>query len=50
MSLAVRPLNRDPETPRYSGGIDVFHDREERVAQTAEQDAGLLRAHGYSLQ
>ena len=50
MSLAVRPLNRDPETPRYSGGIDVFHDREERVAQAAELDAELLRAHGYSLQ
>jgi hypothetical protein len=44
------PLNRDPGTPRYSGDVDIFHDREERVAQAAEQDGALLRAHGYSLQ
>jgi hypothetical protein len=30
--------------------IDVFHDREERVAQAAEQDAALLQKRGYSLQ
>jgi len=41
-------LNRD--TPRYSGDIDVFHDREERVAQAAEQDGALLQEHGYTLQ
>ncbi len=39
------PLNRD--APRYSGDIDVFHDREDRVAVAAEQDAASLDAHGY---
>jgi hypothetical protein len=42
------PLNLD--APRFSGDIDVFHDREERVAQTAAQDAAFLAAHGYVLQ
>ncbi len=42
------PLNRD--TPRYSGDIDVFHDREDQVAQAAEADAALLHEHGYTLQ
>ena len=42
------PLNRD--TPRYSGDIDVFHDREERVAQAAQQDAALMQEHGYTLE
>jgi hypothetical protein len=42
------PLNRD--APRYSGDIDVFHDREERVARAAEQDASLLQQHGYGLE
>jgi hypothetical protein len=42
------PLNRN--APRYSADIDVFHDREERVAQAAEQDGALLQEHGYSLQ
>jgi len=41
------PLNR--LSPRYSGGIDVFHDREERVAKAAEQDSALLAADGYKL-
>jgi len=41
------PLNRD--TARYSGDIDIFHDREERVALAADQDAALLEEHGYSL-
>jgi hypothetical protein len=40
-------LNRN--AARYSGDIDVFHDREERVAQAAEQDAALLQEHGYAL-
>jgi len=42
------PLNRD--SPRYSGDIDIFHDREERVAIAAEQDRALLEEHGYGLQ
>lgn len=42
------PLNRD--APRYSGDIDVFQDREERVAQAAEQDGAVLQADGFDLQ
>jgi hypothetical protein len=42
------PLNR--ETPRYSGNIDVFHDREELVARAAAEDAAVLEEHGYTLQ
>ena len=42
------PLNRN--APRYSGDIDVFHDREERVAIAAEQDAALLREHGFAIE
>jgi hypothetical protein len=36
------PLNVD--APRCSGDIDVFHDREERVARAAEADGALLLA------
>ena len=39
------PLNLD--APRYSGDIDVFHDREERVASAALSDAQVLEAAGY---
>src|SRR6516164_274615 len=41
------PLNRD--ALRYSGDIDVFHDREERVASTALSDARALTAAGYAV-
>ena len=41
------PLNRN--TLRYSGDIDVFHDREERVATAALNDASVLEAAGYSV-
>jgi hypothetical protein len=41
------PLNRN--TLRYSGDIDVFHDREERVAAAALSDAQALEAAGYSV-
>jgi hypothetical protein len=41
------PLNRD--APRYSGDIDIFHDREERVLDAAEQDAALLDKHKYAV-
>lgn len=40
-------LNRD--APRYSGDIDVFHSREERVASAAESDAKTLEAAGYGV-
>jgi hypothetical protein len=42
------PLNRT--APRYSGDIDIFHDREERVLQAAELDSALLQANGFALQ
>ena len=41
------PLNRN--TLRYSGDIDVFHDREERVAEAALSDARVLKEAGYSV-
>ncbi len=41
------PLNRD--APRYSDDIDVFHDREERVAAAALNDAAVLAAAGYDV-
>lgn len=41
------PLNRD--APRYSGDIDIFHDREERVARAALTDAKILEAAGYGV-
>jgi len=39
------PLNRD--ALRYSSDIDVFHDREERVAAAALSDAETLAEAGY---
>ncbi len=42
------PLNR--HNPRFSGDIDIFHDREERVALAYTQDSALLRAQGFELQ
>ena len=42
------PLNVD--APRYSGDIDVFHDREERVAEAAQMDAAALLAGGFELE
>lgn len=41
------PLNQN--APRYSGDIDVFHDREERVATAALDDSETLRAAGYQV-
>ena len=41
------PLNRN--TLRYSGDIDVFHDREERVAEAALGDSKVLKEAGYAL-
>ncbi len=42
------PINR--QSPRYSGDIDVFHDREDRVARAAQEDSTLLHEHGYTLE
>lgn len=41
------PLNRD--RGRFSEDIDVFHDREERVAAAALNDANAIVAAGYRL-
>jgi hypothetical protein len=41
------PLNRD--APRYSSDIDVFHDRQERVASAALSDAQALGVAGYAV-
>lgn len=60
--LRLIAAHRDPESyiagstplnvnaPRYSGDIDVFHDREDRVAWAAQTDAAVLEQHGYALQ
>src|SRR5262245_36342587 len=39
------PLNRN--TARYSDDIDMFHDREERVAAVALHDVNVLKVAGY---
>ncbi len=41
------PLNR--EWTRFSEDIDIFHDREERVAQAAEEDTAALRTEGLDI-
>ncbi len=41
------PLNRSHA--RYSVDIDVFHDREARVAQAADSDAATLEARGFAI-
>ena len=40
-------LHRGDDTPRFSQDLDFFHDVEDRVAQSAEQDAATLRDAGY---
>ncbi len=59
--LRLLASNRDPKSdvagstplyrnaPRYSSDIDIFHDREERVREAAEKDAGLLEENGFTL-
>ena len=41
------PINR--EGPRVSADIDIFHDREDRVAAAALADARLLTDAGYDV-
>jgi hypothetical protein len=41
------PLNRN--APRFSADIDVFHDRQERVAEAALHDGAVLEAAGYNV-
>ena len=40
-------LHRAEDTPRYSADLDLFHDLEDSVAQSAETDAATLGAAGY---
>ena len=42
------PLNRD--SARFSSDIDVFHDREERIAQAATLDSQTLTKQGFTLE
>jgi hypothetical protein len=56
--LILLATRRDPESyvagsaylarggARFSGDIDIFHDREDRVARAGEDDAAVLRAAG----
>jgi hypothetical protein len=60
--LLLLATHRDPEsyvagsTPlnvdafRFSSDIDIFHDREERVARAAEEDGAVLQSAGFDLQ
>ena len=60
--LSLLARNRDPERfvagavplqqdgPRYTADIDIFHDRDERVAAAADLDAALLTESGYLVQ
>ena len=40
-------LHRAEDTPRYSADLDLFHDLEDSVAESAEADAAVLRAAGW---
>ena len=40
-------LHRSDDTPRYSDDLDLFHDMEDTIAQSAEEDAATLRNAGH---
>jgi len=40
-------LNRQPDSPRYSADMDVFHDVAASLISSAEQDVAVLRAAGF---
>ena len=42
-------LHLAPDSPRFSEDLDLFHDLEDSVAQSAEADAATLRAAGYEI-
>lgn len=60
--LRLLAAHRDPESyvagstplnwnaPRFSGDIDFFHDREERIVRAVEQDTAVLEEQGFALQ
>ena len=41
-------LHRDADSPRFSEDIDLFHDLEDSIAQSAAADAKSLRHAGYA--
>src|SRR5262245_31741865 len=59
--LRVIAASRDPESfvaggvpinrsgPRYSADLDIFHDRQERVAVAALADAATLSSAGFTV-
>ncbi|MBF0528616.1 MAG: nucleotidyl transferase AbiEii/AbiGii toxin family protein [Deltaproteobacteria bacterium] len=60
--LRLLASHRDPESyvagstplnwnaPRFSGDIDFFHDREERVTRAVEEDSAVLQEQGFTPQ
>src|SRR5580704_14593818 len=42
-------LNQNPDSPRTSKDVDVFHDTIECLAQSADRDIATLRATGYEV-
>lgn len=60
--LRLLAAHRDPESyvagsawltregPRYSGDIDIFHDREDRVARAGQEDVAVLEAAGLAVE
>lgn len=59
--LRLLAAHRDPESfvagssfltrqgARFSGDIDIFHDREDRVARAADDDVALLQSEGFDV-
>ena len=43
-------LHRDPSSPRASQDVDVFHDAEASLAESARRDIELLRSSGYMVE
>ena len=43
-------LHRDPRSPRASQDVDVFHDAETCLAESARRDLETLRASGYTVE
>jgi len=60
--LRLLAVHRDPESSvpssawltregtRYSGDIDIFHDREDRVARAGQEDMAVLQAAGLDVE
>jgi hypothetical protein len=60
--LRLLAMHRDPESyvadsawltqhgPRYSGDIDIFRDREDRVARAGQKDEAVLKDAGLTVE